>query len=572
MTQAIHPARRGLAFLGLTLAMATLAATAAAAPAAAPAPEVKVATGRVSGVVRNDVLEYRGIPYAAAPVGKLRWSAPVAPASWDGVRDGSAFGAACPQQARFDLTEGSVDEDCLSLNVTVPADRKPGEKLPVLFWIHGGAFVGGSSNLYRLDRLAREGHMAVVSVNYRLGALGFLAHPGFEDGSHHNGNYGLADQRLAMAWVQKNIAAFGGDPRKVTIAGESAGAGSVCMHLASGDRVKGLFSQAILQSAGCLQPMKTVTQAQDVSVALADALQCKGDAAQVAQCLRAKPVQELLTQQGLYAGAHPHDFIPFAPVTGTAQQPNATLPRSVRQALDNGSFAQVPLMMGGTRHEVRLYVGYFWQDAQAGRAPALDAEHFAGWVANFYGKERAEAIVRQYTPAGGFASTQAVPETLGRMLSDFSPTIGINNCLYQHTSDQVRQYFARIGRKLPIYQWEFADEAAPVLGVGIAKPYPDFNMGSVHSTELNYLFPNLSNTSRIDAADLAPASEALAGQMVAQWAQFVRTGNPNGKGLPAWPTYAGGKSVMLLAPGASGAYDAAAQHQCAFWRSQFKLP
>lgn len=569
MIHANHTRQRGKTSWALAIALATLGTQALCAGAA---PEVQLTNGRISGVARHGAYEYRGVPYAAAPVGDLRWAAPVPAADWQGVRDGSVFGPACPQQARFNLTEGSLNEDCLSLNVSVPADRKPGEKLPVLFWVHGGAFVGGSSNLYRLDILARQGRVAVVSVNYRLGALGFLAHPGFEDGKRQNGNYGLADQRLAMAWVQKNIAAFGGDPRKVTIAGESAGAGSVCMHLASGDKVKGLFSQAIVQSAGCLQPMKTITHAQDTGRALAQALQCQGSDREVAQCLRDKPLQDILVQQGLYADSHSHDFIPFAPVTGTAEQPNDTLPRTVRQALDEGSFAPVPLMVGGTRHEVRLYVGYFWQDAQAGRAPALDPAHFAGWVKNFYGEERTPAIVQRYTPAGGFATTQAVPETLGRMLSDYSPSIGINNCLYLHTSEQVRQSFARHGRKLPVYQWEFADEAAPVLGVGIAKPYPDFAMGSVHSTELNYLFPRLSNTSRIDAAELAPASQQLADQMVAQWAQFVRSGNPNAKGLPAWPRFSGGKTVMLLAPGASAAYDAHEQHQCDFWRSQFKLP
>ncbi len=539
----------------------------------ASVPVVQTEAGAVSGAERNEVFEYRGIPFAAPPVGALRWALPHPPAAWTGVRDGTAFGPACPQQARFNLTEGSTQEDCLSLNVSVPRQARPGEKLPVLFWIHGGAFVGGSSNLYRLDKLAAQGNVVVVSVNYRLGAFGFMPHAALEDGAHHNGNYGLEDQRMAMAWVQRNIAAFGGDPGKVTIAGESAGAGSVCMHLASGDKVKGMFQQAIVQSAGCLQPMKTVTEAQVVGQSLAAALGCKGSDRELAQCLRAQPVEAILDKQGQYADQHPEDFIPFAPVTGTPAQPNATLPRSVRQAIEQQQFLQIPLMIGGTRHEISLYVGYFWQAAKAGKGMALDASHFPAWLKHFYGAEKVEAIQKHYTPSQGWAKEADVAQTLGRLLSDFTPGIGINNCLYLHTSDALRRYFAAVGKALPIYQFEFADEGAPVLGVGIAQPYPDFVMGSVHSTELNYLFPNLSNTQKIDAPDLSPQSGTLADQMVAQWAQFVHTGNPNRAGLPTWPAYAGPSSVMLLAPGASGVYDADKQHQCsAFWQQHFQMP
>ena len=537
------------------------------------APNRVIDTGTISGVTRNGTWEYRGIPYAAAPVGALRWSLPTAPSAWQGVRDASAFGPACPQQARFNLTEGSTNEDCLSLNVSLPAGHILGDKLPVMIWIHGGAFVGGASSLYRLDKLATEGQMVVVSVNYRLGAFGFMPHPGFEDGAQHNGNYGLEDQRMAMAWVQRNIAAFGGDPSNVTIAGESAGAGSVCMHLASGDKVKGLFQKAIVQSAGCLQPMKTVTEAQATGQAIATALGCEGSPSQVAQCLRGQPVSEILTKQGEYAHKHPEDFIPFAPVTGTAAQPNATLPRTVREALGQKQFSQVPLMMGGTRHEVRLYVGYFWQAAKAGQGLPVDAANLPTWLKNFYGESNVDAILQRYTPAQGWGSSQAVPETLGKLMSDYTPGIGINNCLYLHTSDVLRDYFAQSGKQLPIYQFEFADEAAPVLGIGIAQPYPDFVMGSVHSSELNYLFPQLSNTAAINGPDLAPASAQLSTQMVAQWAQFVRTGNPNRADLPVWPAFVDARSVMLMTPGASAAYDADAQHQCsAFWRKQFTLP
>jgi para-nitrobenzyl esterase len=558
---------------GLSLITLGLACTLSLGAWAGQVPNRNTETGAVSGVERHGAWEYRGIPYAAAPVGPFRWAPPQAPAAWSGLRDGSAFGSACPQEARFNLTEGSTDEDCLSLNVSTPSRPQPGAKLPVLLWIHGGAFVGGSSNLYRLDKLATEGKMVVVSINYRLGAFGFMSHPAFEDGTHHNGNYGLEDQRMAMAWVQRNIQNFGGDPKQVTLAGESAGAGSVCMHLSSADQVKGLFQQAIVQSAGCLQPMKTVTEAQATGLAISEALNCHGSPSEVAQCLRNAPVAALLKQQGLYAGQHPEDFIPFAPVTGTPQQPNATLPQGTKEALQRDQFVRVPLMMGGTRREVGLYVGYFWQAAQAGHGLPLDEGHLPAWLQKFYGEPQAAAVLARYRPEQGWPSPKAVPETLGRILSDYTPSIGINNCLYLHTSDTVRRYLAQGGADLPIYQFEFADESAPVLGVGIAAPYPDFTLGAVHSTELNYLFPRLSNTRKINAPDLTGASARLSNQMVLQWARFVQQGNPNGKGLPQWPVYAGGSSVMRLAPGASAAYNADAQHQCsAFWQQHFKLP
>jgi para-nitrobenzyl esterase len=547
--------------------------TACSSAFAGTRPLVQTESGNVMGVTRNGIHEFRGISYAAAPTGDLRWAPPIKPTAWSGVRDASDFGTACPQQARFNLTEGSENEDCLSLNVSVPKDIKRGERLPVLFWIHGGAFVGGASNLYRLDKLAREGRMVVVSANYRLGVFGFMPHVAFETADHYNGNYGLEDQRFAMAWVKRNIAAFGGDPKNVVIAGESAGAGSVCMHLASSERVKGLFEKAIVQSAGCLQPMKTVAEAELVGQTISSALNCSGDRVAVLACMRTIPVKSLLAQQGEYAEKHPTDFIPFAPVIGTKERPNATLPRSVRNAVDETKLVTVPLIMGGTRNEVRLYVGYWWQAAQRKDGPAVDADHFLGWLNSFYGKDNAQVISDRYMPKAGWPSAAAVPEILGSLMSDYTPSVGINNCLYLHTSKVFQDYYRRHSLKLPIYQFEFADSMAPVKGVGIAAPNPDFEMGAVHSSELNYQFPNLSNTTKIDGPDLAPASQAMADQMVAYWASFVHKGSPATKGLPVWPKYASGESVMRFEPKALAAYDADKYHQCsAFWNRLYQMP
>lgn len=522
--------------------------------------------GAVQGVVRNGAQEFRGIPYAAAPIGKLRWALPQPAAPWEGVKDASNFGSACAQQARYSLTQQSLDEDCLTLNVSRPSDWKPGEKLPVLFWIHGGAFVGGSSSLYRLDKLANQGKMVVVSANYRLGAFGFMAHPAFDTAT--NGGYGLEDQRFAMAWVQRNIAAFGGDPGNVTIAGESSGGGAVCMHLLSPERVPGLFHKAIVQSAGCLQPMPTIQESLTSSSALwkqvAQKVGCDtsatADSAASLACMRGKKVEDILTAQGAASSG----VMTFGPIIG-----NSTVPRSGTDAVKNGNLMKVPLLMGGTRDELRLYAAYavLFPNSKTPNLPFTKDAVYKFWLPYFYGSDTThyDAIYNHYFGTGegqlGLAITGA---TVGSMASDRAPVVGINNCLYLKTSDAF-------GKWVPaVYQFEFADKNAPVLGVGIAKGMdPGFELGAVHSSELNYLFPKLSNTTAIDGPDLQPASQLLADQMVAYWAAFARTGAPRVSGLPVWPVYAGGATVMLLDTGNIGIYDASTRHQCGFWAPIF---
>ena len=549
----------------------TLLAAGGHAKVTTPALTVKTDHGSVAGVVRNGALEFRGIPFAAAPTGDLRWELPQAPIPWTATLDASAFGSACPQQARFDLTDASLNEDCLFLNVSVPQDIKPHEKLPVFFWIHGGAFVGGASNLYRLDKLATQGRMVVVSTNYRLGVFGFMPHPAFAQPNGVNGNYGLEDQRAAMRWVQRNIASFGGDPANVTIAGESAGAGSVCAHLSSPEHVKGLFNKAIILSAGCTQPLKTIKQAEITGKEISDALGCTGSASDVLACLRhdvtKASVANLLKAQGEYAAKYPADVIPFSMVPGTPDSPNLTLTRTAQLALKTGQFTAVPLMMGGARNELRLYVGYLWQASKSNPANAINAQTLGGWLSAIYPGKLANAdttyaqmIEAEYKPQAGWPSESAVPAALGSLMSDFIPTIGINNCLYLQVADAVNVYSAKF-QKIPLYQFEFADEDALVAGVGIAKPYPDFALGSVHSAALNYFFPSYSNNSKINAPELKSQSRELASNMVRYWANFAKSGVPDAH----WPLYAKGKTVMRWQPGNTGVYDASVQHKCAFW-------
>ena len=567
-------------FLSQLLTCLTMATTVVCANSADLSLVVQTENGKVAGAVRNGAKEFRGLPFAAAPVGDLRWELPQPAKPWIGVRDASAFGSACPQQARFNLTDESLNEDCLFVNVSVPADIKPNEKLPVLFWIHGGAYVGGASSLYRLDKLASQGRIVVVSTNYRLGVLGFMAHPAFAQANGVNGNYGLEDQRAAMRWVQRNISAFGGDPTKVTIAGESAGAGSVCAHISSPEHVEGLFSKAIILSGGCLQNLISITDAEKVGTIISDTVGCKGSKAEIVACMRNDKAQasvtNLLKAQGDYSVNHPVDLMPFSMVAGTPENPNFTFPRTSRLAMETGKLVAVPLLMGGARNELRLYVGYWWQEGKNGNAlfPPINAQTFGGWLSKLYpgkpangDKTYAQLIQAEYTPVAGWPNEKAVPETLGTILSDFIPPAGINNCLFLRFGDGLNTYSNKF-KKIPLYEFEFADANALVNGVGIAKPYPEFSMGAVHSSALNYFFPGYSNNSKINAPDLQPESRELAKTMVHSWSNFVKTGVPDAQ----WPQYGKGKKVMLWEPGNVGLYNAAAQHKCAFWDGLYPQP
>jgi len=556
--QALRSLGLGLCLLSAALLPARMApARAAGDPLISQPARVRIQQGWLRGVVRHQVVEFRGIPYAASTAGEKRWTLPVAAAAWSGLRDASDFGPACAQEARFNLTEASNAEDCLSINVSVPQRRPVGGRLPVLVWIHGGAFVGGGSNLYRLDALARQG-VVVVSFNYRLGVLGFMPHPAFDSAT--NGNLGLVDQREALRWVQRNIAAFGGDPARVTLGGESAGAGSVCMHLAAPELSRGLFDQALVISGGCLATLPSVQRyEQEVGLPIAARLGCDQVSAALA-CLRRIPVQRLVRIGGELTQGK---TMSFGPSIGAAQ----ATPRTVIDALRSGQVLKVPLLMGGARDELRLYAGYDQQSQDSARV--INAANYRQRLIAKYGytpdqidQEVPQRILARFP----LQDPRRAPEQIGSVMSHYNPGVGINNCLYLHTSRALRRF-----ANVPIYQFEFADPKAIVLGVGIAaKPDPGMEFGAVHSAALNYLFPNLSNTRRIDAPDLSPDSQLLAAQMQELVSSFAARGVPVAKGFPIWPVYDSGKDdVMLLVPKRSALHDAEAAHFCGFWRQLY---
>ncbi len=528
---------RGAALGGfaLLLSLSLDAVGAVATPVVDPL-VVTVDNGAVRGREGTGVREFKGIPYAAPPLGVLRWELPVAARPWSGVRDATQYRSACPQPSRYGLTDASDDEDCLYLNVTVPSTAGPATKHPVLVWIHGGAFIGGSSNLYPLDYLARHGDLVVVSINYRLGVFGFMPHPAFAPA--HNGGYALEDQRAALRWVKRNIGAFGGDAGNVTVAGESAGAASVCMHLFAPREATGLFEKAVVQSAACAVHLRSVADASEVGRKVAALVGCD-DPATALVCLRAKPVKDLL-EAATSVGAG--ELLAFAPSVG-----NDTLPMQGADALASGKFVHVPLLNGGNRDEMRLYVGY---DVAAGRAVTPD--NYAAKLRAIYG-DAAPAVLAAY-PAASYSSA---PAALGTAMSDFMPGGGLSNCLFLE-SGRLAAHF------VPVYEYEFADRDAPP-----EMPDPGFELGAVHAAELPYQFPHISHTYRVDGPDLAPPAQRLADQMAGYWSGFARSGRPGAAGLPAWGRFTSAGAVMRFEPGKVRPFDAGAAHHCAFWRRQY---
>jgi para-nitrobenzyl esterase len=493
---------------------------------------VRTADGPVHGMASTGLREFFGLPFAAPPVGELRFAPPAPVQPWQAVLDATRLRDACPQARRFNLTEESNVEDCLHLNVTVPTRPHPGPR-PVLLWFYGGAFVGGSTRLYPIDYLAREGDMVVVAANYRLGPLGWMAHPAFP--AHANGGYALEDQRAAMRWVQQNIARFGGDPGNVTIGGVSAGAASVCMHLISPESTRGLFHKAIVQSSGCTFELRDLEAGKQAGLAVARLVGCE-DPATALECLRQTPVKELVDAGTVAAGS---DYRVFAPIVG-----NGTVTRQGADAFRTGEFVQVPILNGGATYEMRLYVGY---EVEAGGR--ITTGNYPERLRALYGVS-ADDVLAAY-PAARYSSPATA---LGTAMSDYMPGGGLNACLFQRTA-------AMASRFVPVYQYEFADDAAPPV-----MNDPGIELGAVHTSEMPYLFPGFDNTSKLTGPPLAPPQQQLSRQMVKYWSSFVRSGKPAGTGLPAWPTYGASQHALRLRPGAVGMFDAPAAHQCALWQ------
>jgi para-nitrobenzyl esterase len=528
----------------LCAAAAAVAATVAAGlagcgpgggAAKAPAPRLTVQTtgGTVRGHITNGARQFLGIPYAAPPVGALRWAPPRPAPPWRGVLIAAHAGAQCAQAGSpaSGVLSTSTTENCLFLNVYTPP-RPTAARLPVMVWIHGGAFTGGAGSIYDGAMIATRGHVIVVTINYRLSAFGFLALPSLGSSS---GDYGLMDQQAALRWVRQNAPAFGGNPRNVTIFGESAGGASVCAQMAS-PAAAGLFQRAIAES-GCLFPARPRQAAYRLGAALAARLGCK--AADLA-CLRAKPASAVLAAE---AGLRTGLLSGFAPVAGTT-----TLPVQPIRAFQTGRYAHVPFLDGTNAAEGRFFVALGY-DALG---HPLTQAGYAALIRSAWGRN-ASAVLAHY-PVARYRLPDLADAAVFTDSSFSCPAL----------------YADSLAAGSGVYGYEFSDPNPP-NDFGLKFTFP---LGPAHSTELQYVF------GRIPLLDTVPgftASQlALSNQMIGYWTRFAATGNPNGgpgsPGLPAWPrfTVASGGQLQELVPGATTPESEAkfaADHQCLFWRT-----
>ena len=479
----------------------------AAAPSsrAEQAPLVNAPAGQLQGQADGDTHVFKGIPYALPPTGEMRWKPPVPMPPWSGVRTADDFGPACYQPVSrfitiYTETPPPMSEDCLSLNVWAPADAR---NAPVLVWIHGGAFVGGSSreDLYDGAKLASRG-IVVVSINYRLGVLGWLAHPELSAESPRkiSGNYGLLDQIEALRWVKRNIAAFGGDPSNVTIAGESAGGLSVVYLMASPD-ARGLFAKAIAESAYMVSTPELkeskfgMPSAEDAGVKLAGKLH-----AQSLDDLRAMD-PAALTVAAAVAG-----FPPSGTVDGQV------FPHQLVDVFDNGEQAHVPLLAGFNSGEIRSL------RVLAPAVPA-NATDYETAIREKY-RDRADDFLKLYP------STD-MQESILRTTRD---------ALYGWTAERLARKQAALGLPSYLYFFDHGYPAADAQG-----------LHAFHGSELPFVFGTLDRTAPYwPKIPETPGETNLTDAMMDYWSSFARTGQPVADNAPAWPAYGASHAYMDL--------------------------
>jgi para-nitrobenzyl esterase len=517
--------RLRVACAALALAGATGLADARVATAS-PAPVVQTDRGAVQGTAIAGGYRFLGVPYAAAPVGELRWRPPESAPRWDGVRDATEFGPNCPQPPTPFLPPGAVSEDCLYLNVYTPQlDHSPRVSRPVIVWIHGGGLVQEGARNYDPTKLATEGTV-VVTINYRLGALGFLAHPAFASSpGGPAGNYGFMDQQAALRWVRRNIREFGGDPTNVTIAGQSAGGLSVLVHLASPSS-RGLFDQAIVQSGSFAMTQLPLATAEAFGENYAHALGCDTD---TAACLRAKPFDDLV-------GAFPPAAIPGV-VDGRV------LEESIGTALAAGHFAHVPVLNGMNHDEELIFVAGLNLAVSGGefvQVSAVTAANYESVIASVAGVSptRAAQIASEY-PVNAYPLPFLALSTL---LSD------------ANFACTARQQDLWTSARVPTFAYQFNDDSAPPR-------YGQLPLAT-HTSELPYLI-DLPNAPI--QVPLSADQEQLAHTMRAAWASFAATGNPSTGTVP-WPSFNDGeRGLSLVTPAPQLDTDFATRHHCAFW-------
>jgi para-nitrobenzyl esterase len=491
---------------------------------------VRTDKGVVRGLAHDDVVEYSGIPYAAPPVGGLRWRPPQLAAAWPGIRDATVPGPDCaqPETAFRPGRPASESEDCLYLNVWRPAPAP--RPLPVIVWLHGGSYLYGAGRDYTPRDMAVDGRTVVVTVNYRLGAFGFLAHEALnaESADGSSGAYAIQDQHAALQWVRRNAAAFGGDPRNVTLAGWSAGGSSACAHMVSPPS-RGLFHKVISQSGaagagGCF--IQAAEAAAAEGQAFADALGC-GDATGAAACLRGTPVAELLTAEVSRS---------WGPALG-----GRTLPLDPVTAFATGRFSRVPVLTGTTSDEATIFV-YGGTDAIG---QPLTAEAYEATVRGAFG-DLADAVLAEY-PVAAYPHPASA---LSAVQTDLS------------FSCRQRQWNRVIAPQVPTYGYEFADPDVPIELIVEAS----FPLGAFHMADILYLWGIFN-----PVGERSPAQDRLADRMIDYWSTFAHRGVPEAKdaaGGVRFPRYDARERLLRLHPeGDTVDTTFGTVHKCDFWDS-----
>lgn len=491
---------------------------------------VPTAKGKVAGIKKGGMREFLGIPYAAPPVGKLRWKPPQPAQAWSTTLSAKHFANHCPQSKTvFGLK--SMSEDCLYLNVFAPTDDKTH---PVMVWIHGGALAVGESDDYDPSQLVKEG-VIVVTMNYRLGILGFLAHPALsaESSRHASGDYGLMDQEAALKWVQTNISNFGGDPDNVTIFGESAGARSV-LYLMASPSTRNLFDKAISESGSGFNSLSqpTLGEKEAQGEKFATKLGCTQ---QTAACLRQLSVADILGAQGVSAlpNLRP-DF----------------LPHTVGKALRTGNFHHVPVLLGTNRNEWRIFVGL--SELSTGPIPP---ELYVPAIKATLAVSAADAkTVAQQYPLSDYENISLALGALG--------TDGIFACKDRTLARRLSTQGVRT------YIYEFNDPNAPILFLDPSQF--DFPFASSHTTEIQYLFDFFDPDKLLkQPSNLTAKQKELSRKMVDYWTQFAKTGNPNppSGAITNWPAFdsASHTYLSLTPPSPKQITDFAQEHMCGFW-------
>jgi para-nitrobenzyl esterase len=502
-----------------------------AAEATQPTSVLKIDNGPLRGVDDGEMLSYLGIPYAAPPVGDFRWRPPQAPQPWIETRDATRTGSACLQNAdlgAFATPGGS--EDCLYLNVYAPrAAVQAGKPVRVLVWFHGGALGVGQGSDYDPRKLVLDGRTVVVTLNYRLGMFGFFAHPAIDREGHAFANYGQMDQSFALDWVKRNIAAFGGDPANVTIAGASSGGTSVLAQMIS-PWSAGKFQHAVVMSGGAIiikhptyGASRPLDAARKVGSDFATATGC-GD--QSADCLRRLTAGQILAVQKPYLNNQTiidGDFMPVHP----------------GEALKSGRFNKVTLINGSTRDEGRFFAGF--PENETGQP--LTEEGYPAALETFLGPDLARRVREEYR-----AENYNWPsEAYAAVATDY---------LFACSAQMVNRWASQA---TPVYAYEFADRTAP----SYLKP-TTFPLGAAHTYELPYLFPGFHGGAAGLPVALNPLQEKLSDEMVRYWTTAGEASQ-----WSDWPRYAPERQnvlrLMLPQSQVLRAGRFAEDHHCGFW-------